>query len=70
MNENADFLVADHGSIVALTPMSEAANTAVADGLISYESWQLMGASIMVEHRIADDLIAHLQEDGFVVAPE
>ena len=50
-----DFLVADYGSIVALSPMSAAANQAVADGVIAYEEWQMMGGSIMVDHRLADD---------------
>ncbi len=66
----ADFLVADYGSMVALTPISADANKACDVGVIAYEPWQLMGGSIMVDHRMADDLIQHLRDDGFTIAEE
>ena len=66
----ADFLVANYGSMVALTPISADANKAVDAGLIDYEEWQLLGGSIMVDHRMAENLIDHLREDGFVIAEE
>jgi len=62
MNE-PDFLIADYGSIVAVTPMSADANKAVDAGLIAYEEWQLMGCSIMVDHGAADGLLHHLRGD-------
>ena len=69
-SRKADFLVANYSSMVALSPMSADANKAVDAGLINYEEWQLMGGSIMVDHRMADDLIENLRDDGFVVAEE
>ena len=69
MNE-ADFLVANCGGMVALTPMTAKAREPCSDGTISFESWQVMGGSIMVDHRMADDLVEHLRDDGFTIADE
>ena len=30
----------------------------------------MIGGSIMVDHRVADDLLEHLREDGFTIADE
>lgn len=65
-----DFLVENYGSIVAVTPMSADANKAVDAGLIDYEEWQLMGASIMVDHRCAEGLLDHLRGEGFTISDE
>ena len=69
MNE-PDFLIADYGTIVAVTPMSADANKAVDAGLIDYEEWQLMGCSIMVDLRCADGLLDHLRGEGFTISAE
>jgi hypothetical protein len=66
----ADFTVADHGSIIAITPVSARANEMVDDGEIAFESWQMMGGSIMVDHRCGADLIENLTGDGYTVVPE
>jgi len=66
----ADFLVANYGSMMAITPISADANKACDTGVIAYEPWQLTGGSIMVDHRMADDLIQHLRDDGFTIAEE
>ena len=65
-----DFLVANYGSMVAVTPISADANKAVDVGQFDYQEWQLLGATIMVDHRMADDLIRRLKDDGFVIAEE
>ena len=69
MNE-VDFVVVSRGGVVAVTPISADANKACDAGLIDYEEWQLQGATIMLDHRMADDLICCLKDDGFVVAEE
>ena len=66
----ADFLVANYGSMIALSPMTAKARKACDDGTISFEDWQVMGGSIMVDHRMAGDLIEHLRDDGFIIAEE
>ena len=65
-----DFTFARVSGMVALTPMSADANKAVDAGLISYEDWQLMGGSIMVDHRMFSDLKQSLENDGFTVNEE
>ena len=65
-----DFIIANLGSIVAFTPMTATAREACEDGTIVFEDWQVMGGSIMVEHRCAADLVENLRGDGFVVADE
>ena len=67
---NVDFLIANHGSMIALTPISADANKACDVGVIDFEEWQVMGGSIMVDHRVADDLLENLREDGFTIADE
>lgn len=70
MNDTADFLVGNCGSMVALSPMTAKAREACGDGTIVFEDWQMMGGSIMVDHRMAEDLVEHLRDDGFTVADE
>ena len=62
-----DFTIANLGSIVAFTPLTAKAREACEDGTIVFEDWQVMGGSIMVEHRCAADLIENLRDDDFVV---
>jgi hypothetical protein len=66
----ADFWIANLGGMVALSPMSAKANQAVADGKIDFEDWQVMGGSIMVDHRMAADLLENLKNDGFTIGEE
>jgi hypothetical protein len=66
----ADFLVANCGSMLALTPMTPKARKACGDGTIAFEDWQMMGGSILVDHRMADDLLEHLRDDSFTTAEE
>jgi hypothetical protein len=68
--DEADFLVANYGNMVAITPMSADANKACDVGVIDYEEWQVVGGSIMVDHRMAVDLLDHLRDDGFIIAEE
>ena len=68
--DEADFLVANYGSMISITPISADANKACDVGVIDFEEWQLMGSSIMVDHRMANDLIDRLRDDGFVIAEE
>ena len=66
----ADFLVANYGSMVALSPMTAKAREACGDGTINFEDWQVLGGSIMVDHRMAEDLLENLRNDGFAIADE
>ncbi len=70
MTSTADFLVGDYGGMWSLTPMTHTAREACEDGTIAIESWQMLGGSVMVDHRMASDLVQSLQDDGFVIAEE
>ena len=69
MND-VDFLIANYDSMIALSPMTAKARGACGDGTIAFEDWQVVGGAIMVEHRMADDLLENLRDDGFTIADE
>ena len=68
--DETDFLVANLGSMVALTPISADAAKACDVGVIDYEEWQVIGGSIMVDPRMASDLLTNLQRQGFTITEE
>lgn len=65
-----DFTIAHCGNVVVITAMSAKANEAVAQGALSFERWHAGAGSIFVDRRTADELIANLQRDGFIVVEE
>jgi hypothetical protein len=56
--------------MVALTPISADAAKACDVGVINYEEWQVIGGSIMVDPRMASDLLTNLQQQGFTITDE
>ena len=65
----SDVLARDEGTIVEFMPVSRAAKQWFNKNVQS-ESWQWLGDWLCVDHRVAPDLIAGLEEDGLVVAKE
>jgi len=63
----ADFIFAHHGSIIMVTPNTDAATEWV-DEHLSLEDWQWMGAAFAVEHRYAGDLADGIRADGLVIS--
>ena len=59
-----DFLIADHGSIVWIVPVSEAAHQWLDENAAS-EPWQWQGGALSVEHRCAGDLIDAIEAPKF-----
>ena len=51
-----DFHIADHGSIVTIRPVSEAAREWL-DENVDAEPWQWLGGALCVDHRFARDLV-------------
>lgn len=70
MAHDADFLVGNLGSMVALTPMTPKAMGACGDGTIGFEPWQMLGGSIMVDPCVAADLLDNLCGHGFIIENE
>jgi hypothetical protein len=60
----SDFLIADHGSIVGIVPVSMAAHEWLDVNAIS-EPWQWLGDALSIEHRCAGDLIEAIEDAGF-----
>lgn len=60
-----DFIVADHGSIVLLTPVTPAAHRWIQENLP--EDRQTWGLSVVVEPRYINDIVAGIQNDGLYV---
>lgn len=63
----SDFSIYDDGSVVLFTPETESAQTFSEDEM-GLESWQWLGRSFAVDHRVASDLVAGLELAGFEVS--
>jgi hypothetical protein len=61
MSNEIDIQINDQGIIILFTPVSEFAKDWVKENCY-VESWQWMGSSFGVDHRIASDLIATMEE--------
>ena len=62
-----DFLLADHGSIVWIVPVSPTAHQWLDENAIS-ELWQRQGGALSVEYRCAGDLIQAIEAAGFDIS--
>lgn len=65
MATQPDFLFADHGSIILLTPITEAALDWVAAHIP--DDAQTFGGGIAIEHRYWPDIIWGINDDGLTV---
>ena len=64
--QQLDFLVRSHGSVWTFEPLTEAAKDFTATA-IDVQDWQWLGLAFGVDHRLANDLAASLQAEGFVL---
>lgn len=62
---NFDIEVNDQGSIVLLTPTSDAGREWIEENLPDDAQW--FGMAVVVEHRYADDIIDGMVNDGLDV---
>lgn len=60
-----DFEVENHGTIVMVRPVSEAAKAWVAEN-VGLESWQWFGDAFGCEPRMAGALVEGMLDDGLV----
>ena len=63
-----DFRTADHGSVILIWPVSDAAHQWVEENVIA-EPWQWFGGALGVDHRCALDLIDGIVAAGFEISP-
>ena len=62
-----DFQIADHGSIISIKPVSEAARTWVSENVVS-EPWQWLAGALCVDVRCARRLIDEIATEGFEIS--
>jgi hypothetical protein len=63
----SDFQIADHGSIISIKPVSEAARTWIDENVVS-EPWQWLGGALCVDIRCARDFIDGIAAEGFEIS--
>jgi hypothetical protein len=63
----SDFHISDHGSIITIRPVSEAAHQWL-DENVAAETWQWFGGALCAEHRFARDLVDEIAAAGFEVS--
>ncbi len=68
MNE-IDFLVCPQGTIWTFEPLTERAKNFTGTDL-DVADWQWLGNAFGVDHRVANDLVSALEDEGFVVRSE
>ena len=59
-----DFQIRLHGTIWTFEPQTEDAKAFVRNEL-EVQGWQWLGPAFGVDHRLANDLIAALEDEGF-----
>ena len=63
----SDFQIADHGSIISIKPVSEAAKQWVDENVVS-EPWQWLGGALCVDVRCARQLVCEIGAQGFEIS--
>ena len=63
-----DFQIADHGTIIAIRPLNDAACQWLDQNVVS-EPWQWVQGALCIETRFARDLVCEIAEAGFEVSP-
>ena len=63
----SDFQIADHGSIISIRPLNEAARQWLYENVVS-EPWQWVQGALCVDARLARDLIIEIEQAGLTVS--
>ena len=64
----SDFLIADHGTIILIAPLSEAARRWLDENVVS-EPWQWLDGALCADHRLARDLVHEIAAADFAMSP-
>jgi len=62
----SDFQIADHGTVISIRPLNDAASHWIDENVVS-EPWQWVQGALCVECRFALDLVVELEEGGFEI---
>ena len=63
----SDFQIADHGTVIAIRPLNDAACHWLDENVVS-EPWQWVEGALCVEARFARDLVIEIEQAGFTVS--
>ena len=63
-----DFRIADHGTVITIRPMNEAACQWLDENTVA-EPWQWLDGALCAENRFARDLIDEIADAGFEISP-
>ena len=64
----SDFQIADHGSIISIRPLNEAACQWLYESVVS-EPWQWVQGAVCVDARFDRELVAEITDAGFEITP-
>ena len=65
-SDMSDFQIADHGTVISIRPLNEAARLWLDETVVS-EPWQWVQGALCVEARFARDLIIEIEAAGFTI---
>jgi hypothetical protein len=63
----SDFQIADHGTVISIRPLNDAAREWLNENVVS-EPWQWVQGALCVEARFARDLLKEIEEAGFEIS--
>ena len=66
-SDMSDFQIADHGTVISIRPLNDAARQWLAQNVVS-EPWQWVQGALCVEARFARDLVLEIEEAGFEIS--
>ena len=64
--ETPDFHAYDHGSLVGLDPLTQAASDWLSNN-VEAESYQFLGRVLWIDHRLATAVVQGFQNDGLIL---
>jgi len=64
----SDFQIADHGTIILIRPLNEAARQWLDENVVA-EPWQWLDGALCADHRLARDLVDEIETAGFAISP-
>lgn len=64
--QKPDIHINDQGSIVVFTPLTKAGEDWIQQN-VEFESWQMLGRGLCVDHRPAQGLVELIQEAGLTL---
>ena len=62
-----DFQISDHGTVITIRPLSEAARQWLDENVVA-EPWQWLDGALCAEHRFARDLVDEIAAAGFEIS--